>query len=36
MALFSILALLLLSGGVYGCVSLNRQRRDIEKSHSEG
>ncbi|WP_313335289.1 hypothetical protein [Pseudomonas oryzihabitans] len=36
MTLFSILALLLLGGGVYGCVILNRQRKDIEKNDSEG
>jgi len=35
MALFSVLSLLLLGGGVYGCVILNRQRRDIEKNDSE-
>ncbi|WP_256594365.1 hypothetical protein [Pseudomonas sp. RIT411] len=36
MTLFSILAVLLLSGGIYGCVILNRQRKDIEKNDSEG
>ncbi|WP_275044825.1 hypothetical protein [Pseudomonas rhizoryzae] len=36
MAIFSILSLLLLAGGVYGCVILNRQRKDIEKNDSEG
>ncbi|WP_295465731.1 hypothetical protein [uncultured Pseudomonas sp.] len=36
MALFSILSLLLLGGGIYGCVILNRQRRDIEKNDSDG
>ncbi|MGF7242005.1 hypothetical protein ABIC11_002443 [Pseudomonas oryzihabitans] len=36
MTLFSILALLLLGGGVYSCVILNRQRKDIEKNDSEG
>ena len=35
MALFSVLSLLLLGGGIYGCVILNRQRRDIEKNDSE-
>ncbi|MDR6234318.1 hypothetical protein [Pseudomonas oryzihabitans] len=35
MAIFSILSLLLLGGGVYGCVILNRQRKDIEKNDSE-
>lgn len=36
MAIFSILSLLLLGGGVYGCIILNRQRKDIEKNDSEG
>ena len=36
MPLFSILAVLLLGGGIYGCVILNRQRKDIEKNDSEG
>ena len=36
MTLFSILALLLRGGGIYGCVILNRQRKDIEKNDSEG
>ncbi|WP_295514515.1 hypothetical protein [uncultured Pseudomonas sp.] len=36
MALFSILSLLLLGGGIHGCVILNRQRRDIEKNDSDG
>ncbi|MDT3719531.1 MULTISPECIES: hypothetical protein [Pseudomonas] len=36
MALFSLLSLLLLGGGIYGCVILNRQRRDIEKNDSDG
>lgn len=36
MTLFSILAVLLLGGGIYGCVTLNRQRKDIEKNDSEG
>ena len=36
MTLFSILAVLLLGGGIYGCVILNRPRKDIEKNDSEG
>ncbi|RED02652.1 MULTISPECIES: hypothetical protein [Pseudomonas] len=36
MTLFSILAVLLLGGGIYGCMILNRQRKDIEKNDSEG
>ncbi|MEH3021868.1 MAG: hypothetical protein PGN19_03915 [Pseudomonas oryzihabitans] len=36
MTFFSILAVLLLGGGIYGCVILNRQRQDIEKNDSEG
>ena len=36
MTLFSILAVLLLGGGIYGCVILNRQRKDIDKNDSEG
>jgi hypothetical protein len=36
MTLFSILAVLLLGGGIYGCMILNRQRKDIEKNNSEG
>lgn len=35
MAIFSVLSLLLLGGGVYGCVILNRQRKDIEKNDSD-
>lgn len=32
MILFSLLAIILLGGGYYACVVLNKERRDVEKN----